>query len=357
MARDSIVYVAALDVIVTPSLDADSLLGLQLHFLESVADRSAVPVILIYATAGRAISIGRYHLYSGPGEPAGINLYRRLTGGRVVGAGEGWVGVALILPSRTALLKSEVAVLKPDQVMNRYARGLLAGLRALGVGCFYPGRDAITYERRELAMCTYEINASGAMLFEAMIAVNRGMEEVVHDLERIDPQGSLPCAMYGPENATKMVRELDRDLAFDQLARAIAAGYRETLGEIQTRELAPAEIANGQHRGRALAASGWLNCLGDAVSFTHKNRIASQLGSVEARLALASDGTIDRAMLTGDFIANSSAITELEGELRGKRFDLASISRAVSRTFSRNDNFMLGVGDLSNLVRLISGAN
>lgn len=348
---------AALDVIVTPSLDADSLLGLELHLLESVAARSAAPVMLIYATAGRAISIGRYHLYSGPDERSGINLYRRLTGGRVAGAGEGWVGLALILPTRTALLKNEVAVLKPDQVMNRYARGLLTGLRTLGVDCFYPGRDAITYQRRELAMCSYEINPSGAMLFEAMIAVNRGMEEVVHDLERIDPQGSLPCAMYGPENATKMVRELDHDLPFDQLARAIAAGYSESLAETQLRELTPAEIANGQHRGGALAASGWLNCLGDAASFTHKNRIASQLGSVEARLALASDGTIDRAMLTGDFIANSSAITELEGELRGKRFDLASISGAVTRTFSRGDNFMLGVGDLSNLVRLIAGAN
>lgn len=348
---------AALDAIVTSALDADSLLGLELHFLQSVASRATAPVMLICAAQGRAISIGRYHLYAGPSARDGISVCRRLTGGRVVGGGEGWVGLALILPTPTSLLKNEIAPLKPDQIMNRHARGMLAGLRALGVDCFYPGRDAITCQRRELAMCTYEVDASGAMLFEAAIAVNRGMEELVHDLERIDREGSLPSAMYGADNATTVARELDRDLPFEQLAHAIAAGYRDAIPDTQTRELSGEEIADAKNRGAALAASGWLNSLGDSAAFTHRNRIAAQLGSVEARLGLASDGTIDKAIVAGDFIANSAAIAALETNLRGTRFDLASIGRAVTATFSRDNNFILGVGDLSNLVRLISGAN
>ena len=96
--------------------------------------------------------------------------------------------------------------------MNRYARGLLAGMRALGIDCFYPGRDAITFEQREIAMCTFETDASGAMLFEAAMAHNRGMEELVHDLERIDPDGALSCRMYDAASATKVVRELARDV-------------------------------------------------------------------------------------------------------------------------------------------------
>ena len=55
-------------------------------------------------------------------------------------------------------------------------------------------------------MCTFETDASGAMLFECALAVNRGMEEVVHDLEHFDPAGQLACPMYGPDNATKLVR-------------------------------------------------------------------------------------------------------------------------------------------------------
>ena len=220
-----------LDVIFAPALAPDDLLGLELHLLNAIAARDTSPVLLIYASPGRSISIGRHHLYSGPSERDGITAFRRLTGGRVVGAGQGWLGLALILPTRTALLKEDPARLKPDQIMNRYARGLLTAMRALGIDCFYPGRDAITFDQREIAMCTFETNAAGALLFEASIAHNRGMEELVHDLERIDPDGALSCRMYDAASATKIVRELARDVSFDELANAIASGYQSSLGE------------------------------------------------------------------------------------------------------------------------------
>ena len=349
---------AAIDVIVAPALTPDVVGGLELHFLEVVVTRQTAPVLLIYASPGRLISIGRYHLYAGPAERGEINAFRRLTGGRVVGGGEGWLGIALVLPTRNSLLNEEAgARLAPDQVMNRYVRGLLAGLRSMRLNCFYPGRDAITYEQREIAMCSYEIDASGAMLFEATLALNRGMEEVVHDLERIDPDGALACPMYGPESATKVVRELGRDIGFGEVADAIAAGYGFLLGGSQRRELSAMEIAQGEHRGRALENSRWLNRLVAKPSQTLKNRIASQLGAIEAAVELNPDRTIASAMITGDYIANSPAVAELENELRGKRLDLPSISQVVTTTFGHGGNFILGVGELSNLVRLVAGVN
>jgi lipoate-protein ligase A len=347
---------AVLDVISAPALTPDVLGGLELHLLQQVVSRAIPPALLIYAMPGRYLSLGRYHLYGGPVERAGINAFRRQTGGRIVGAGEGWLGLALILPTRTALLKNEVASLKPDQIMNRYARGLLAALRSLKLNCFYPGRDAITFQQREIAMCTYTVDESGAMLFEATLAVNRGMEEVVHDLERFDPEGELPCRMYGPDSATKMVRELERDIGFEEIADAIAKGYAFLLGETRRRELSPEESAQGEHRGRALANSGWLNRTMDDGPTMLTNRITAQLGAIEARIAAGIDGKIESMMLSGDYIANSAAIAELENDLRGHPLDLASVARAVTRTFSHDGNFILGAGELSNLVRLIAAA-
>ncbi len=347
----------ALDVILAPALAPDDLLGLELHFLDAIATRQTPPLLLIYTSPGRFISIGRYHLYCGPPERDGINVTRRLTGGRVVGAGQGWLGVALVLPTRTALLKDETTHLKPDQIMNRYVRGLLTAMRALGIDCFYPGRDAITFEQREIAMCTFETDASGAMLFEASVAHNRGMEELVHDLERIDPDGALSCRMYDAASATKIVRELARDISFDELAGAIASGYESALGETRRRDLTAVESAQAQHRGRDLATSNWLQGQAVRQSMTLKNRIASQLGAIEAAVALSADKTIEAVRLSGDFIANSPAIAELEIELRGRPLDLPSISQAVTKTFGHNENFLLGAGELSNLVRLIAGVN
>ncbi|MFZ0681146.1 lipoyl protein ligase domain-containing protein [Candidatus Binatus sp.] len=348
---------ADLDVILAPALDPDDLLGLELHFLDAISRRETPPVLLIYASPGRGISIGRYHLYGGPSEHDGINVTRRLTGGRVVGTGQGWIGLALLMPTQTALLKEDTTRLKPEQIMNRYARGILIAMRALGVDCFYPGRDAITFEQREIAMCTFETDATGAMLFEASIAHNRGMEELVHDLERIDPDGALSCRMYDAASATKMVRELARDISFDELAGAIAAGYQSSLGETRRRELSAIETAQAQHRGRALANSSWLHERAVEPSMTLRNRIASQLGAIEVALALADDRTIEAARLSGDFIANSPAIAELERELRGRFLDLPSIANAVTKTFGHDGNFFLGAGELSSLVRLIAGVS
>jgi hypothetical protein len=242
--------------------------------------------------------------------------------------------------------------------MNRYARGLLTGLRALGgVDFFYPGRDAITFDQREIAMCAFETDASGAMLFEASLAHNRGMEEMVHDLERVDPDGALSSRMYDATSATKIVRELARDVRFSELANAIASGYQSSLGETRRRDLSAIETTHAEHRGRALVNSNWLYRPGEQRSLTLTNRIAAQLGAIEAAVALDSNKKIEAAQLSGDFIANSPAITQLESELRGRSLDLASVSQLVAKTFARDENFFLGAGELSNLVRLIAGVS
>jgi lipoate-protein ligase A len=346
----------ALDAVIAPSLDPWDLLGLELHWLESVSTARIAPVLLIYALAGRLVSIGRYHLYGGAPERGGIAAMRRLTGGRVVGAGEGWLGVALVLPQRSALLPVRDASIRAEQVMNRYVRGLIAGLRSLGCDCFYPGRDAITLQQREIAMCSFETDASGALLFESLVAVNRGMEEVVQDLERLDPLGALNCPMYGPDRATKLVRELDRDLPFADAAAAVARGYESALGSIRVRELDAAEVAQASHRGRALGESGWLNRGAGPGAFNRSARQAAQLGVIEARIVLNATGTIARAMIAGDLIANSPGLAEFEGALCGRPLDLLSVSKAVTQVYGEGRNFILGIGDLANLARLVVSA-
>ncbi len=302
------------DIMMLQGIEPWHLLGLQGHLLEAVATSATRPVVLIYSMRGRRLSIGRYHLYDGSTARADLSAYRRFTGGRVVGAGEGWLSLALILPSRDALLPDHDIKLKPDQVMNRYVRGLLAGLRELGLDGFYPGRDAVTLESREIAMCTFETDASGAMLFESVLAINRGMEEVVHDLEHFDPASELPCAMYGPDVATKLVRELDRDVTFHEVATAIARGYSNLLGGGETRELTPLENAQAERRGASLEQRGWLTLLADG---NLSGRIASQLGSIEARVRTSAEGVVENLDIVGDVIANSPGIAALRSEMSG----------------------------------------
>jgi lipoate-protein ligase A len=351
-ALGSIGDVAVLDAIITPALAPFDLLGLELVMLGRVARDAAPPLLIVYSVGGRFVSFGRYHLFSAPSERGGISLMRRLTGGRVVGCGEGWIGVALILPNRTALLPERDAHLKPEQIMNRYARGISSALERCNLKCFYPGRDAITFEKRELAMCTFETDGQGAMLFEAALAVNRGMAELVHDLEHADPYGQLPSAMYGPEIATTLVREIGRDLSFDQIAGALVDGYRDQFGEVRMREFSSEEAAEGAHRGAALADSGWLTNRAPDAALNLAAHASGQLGAVESHAA-ARDGRLDRLVISGDFIANSPGVAAFEREICAGTFDLPSVSRSVVNTFASGENYFLGLGDLTNLVRLI----
>jgi lipoate-protein ligase A len=351
--------VAVLDAIVVPDCDPSTMLGLELHLMEAVGARKSPPTLIVFGRGGqaaRAISLGRYHLYASPKERGGVRAYRRLTGGRIVGAGTGWLVVALILPSRSALLRAEDAGLKADQVMNRCVRGLLGAMRALGLDCFYPGRDAITVARREIAMCSFETDASGAILFEAALAMGRGMEELAHDLERFDPDGALTSAMYDRETATTLARELGREVSFGEAADAVVAGYGALAGEIRRRDLTAAEREESARRGAALNAAGWLNDRKPDPALDRTSRAGAQLGFVEARLRLGESGAIERVMIAGDFIANSPGLARFESELRGHPLDLPTVTAAAVRTFGDGANYFLGMGDLANLVSLVMKA-
>jgi hypothetical protein len=347
--------VNAPEVIHLPAVKPLDLLGLQLHLMETVRSGEAAPTLLLFQFPGQVISLGRYHLYGGPTSRAGIDAYRRLTGGRIINPGSGWAGCALILPSRTAALGDRDANLRPEQVMNRCGRGALAAMRGLGLDCFYPGRDAVTCAGREIAMCTFEENAEGATLFEFFIALNRGLDSLPSDVDRFDPEGSLSCRFYGPETCTHLARELGRAIGFEEFASRLEAGYRSVFGTVLRRALTAAEKAAAAGQTSKLD-DRWLHGRPPNPSLRLIGRQSIQLGSMEAHLAAAGDH-IEGIELYGDFIANCEGLCKFEHTLAGKRLDLMTLTAAALQTYGDGANFILGCGDLSNLARLILKAS
>src|SRR5439155_1013200 len=95
------------------------------------------------------------------------------SGGRAFPAGEGFLGLSLVLSHRSAIVGDDPFALAPEQVMNRYVRGILEGLRLVGVAAFYPGRDLVTVDGRPLGLVAFEVDRAGALLFEAIVANGR----------------------------------------------------------------------------------------------------------------------------------------------------------------------------------------
>jgi lipoate-protein ligase A len=183
----------------------------------------------VFELQGEGLSLGRYHLAPPPVGGETVRCWRRHSGGRGFPAGEGFLGVSLTLAHRSALVAADRLALAPEQVMNRYVRGILAGLQRVNVPAVYPGRDLVTVDGRPLGMVAFEVDGAGALLFEAIIANRRDASMLPMLLERLDPGGVVRAAMLGPDDVRSVQRLRGTALGVEELAECLQRGYEERL--------------------------------------------------------------------------------------------------------------------------------
>ena len=339
----------SLDLIVQPrvvgavSLSADG-------YLLAEAASSGRGALRVFELEGEGLSLGRYHLAPPPVAGGAVRRWRRLSGGRVFPAGEGFLGISLTLPHRSALVAADRLALSPEQVMNRYVRGILAGLQHVGVSAFYPGRDLVTVEGRSLGMVAFEVDGAGALLFEAIIANRKDASILPLLLERADPDGVVRAAMLGPGDVTSLQRLRGSALGVEELAECLRRGYEERFAvtlerrALQVDETRRLEVA----AQREFADAAWLAPRTPRADLDRHGAVTTQLGVLEAHFVLDGD-RIREIVFAGDFLANSPAIEELERELRGRAAEASTVDAVVRAIFGRADNYLLGVGPLRTL--------
>lgn len=338
-----------LDFIVQPGIAPDTSLAEDAHFLHVVGrpSRTRTGVLRVYDFAGDVLSLGRYHCV--PTQPlatADVQVYRRQSGGRALPFGDGFVGMALALPHRSALLSNDPFALAPYQVMNRYVRGLLEGCKLVGVPAFYPGRDFITVDRRVLGLVSFEVDHTGALLFEAIIANRRDFSLLPHLLDRVDGHGVIKADMLTPADTTCLAQELGVQLTTTEVADLLRRGFQKQF------DLTFAEHALTPLEERAIAATAthefhddrWLRQRQLRSDLDHHAAERVQLGTFEAYFSLEQNRFIKEILFAGDFIANSPAIAQLERELRLCPAEWRAIDAVASEIFTQPEHFILGIG-------------
>jgi len=260
--------------------------------------------------------------------------------------------VTLVLPRRGALLDPEAATLRPEQVMNRYLRGILRALEGEGVAAIYPGRDTITAGRRLLGVVSFAETHTGAVLVEALLATTGDPSTLPHLLDRADPGGVVPIDMLTPADTTSIAAERGAPPTLSQLADWMARGYAERLGVApEARTFDADETA----RVAVLAATSftdaaWHRMRTPRGDLDHRASTRTMLGTLDVHVALASDGRIRDACIAGDLIAAEDTIPALEAGLRGCSPERGAVAAVVSRVFSTPSHFLLGIGPTDTLV-------
>jgi lipoate-protein ligase A len=295
------------------------------------ARADGTPRLLVFAWPGDVLALGRYHA-----APAGAGgaIHRRRSGGRAFPGGDGFAGVSLALPHRSALESAEPHALRADQAMNRAVRGVLGALALLGVDAHYPGRDLVTAGGKPIGWLSLAVEDDGATLFEAGIALGRDLALLPRLADRVDAGGVVPVTMWLPDGVTSVARVRGgASPSVAETAAALEEGFRRRLGCEIVRE-------SGLE---ALALPPVTVGFDIPPRLDRRGERATMLGALRAYCRLAGDGTLAEVRLSGDLIAPAATVTAIERALAGvPPARAAVVARVAPLLDGGGEHFLLG---------------
>jgi hypothetical protein len=286
-----------------------------------LAEEGEAGAIVVSRLCGAGRALGRWQ----PGEPGAL---RRWTGGRATQFGDGIVALAVIAPGPQTWLEERVRLAGP-RLLNRWARGLLAGLGAMGLQAAYPGRDFASANGRQVAGLGIERTRAGRFLFHAVIGAQRP-----HPAE---PDPEFPGLPRHPP-ASSLEAEGGDPRALAGLARGFAQRFGLELVE-----------AAAPEAGVAPPDPTPIGVMGAAVPIP--------IGRLRAALQLDTAGRIARAQLLGDWIAASDDVDALETALVGiDPADARALEAVGSRWLALPGLIAIGATDARALAAAIARA-
>jgi len=338
--------VAALGYVLQPDVTPSIGVATDRYLLGTLGRRARPGVLRVYAFPGDVLAAGRWHLAPPHVGDLGEAFVRRLTGGRALALGEGYLGISLLLPHRSALLADDPFALAPFQVPNRYVRGLMRALKQLGLPAFYPGRDLVTVNRRPIAAVSFETDDEGRLLFEAILAVDSPLSAVAQLLDRWDVAGVIKADLLALESGTSLREEIGDVPSVAELGTLVQEAFAEQFGvPVAPEPLSTLEIqavtALAAREGRA-----WNLLRQPRADLPCTGSSGIQTGVLEVHFALEQGRFLKEICLAGDFIADSPAIASLEYRLRLCPAERKAIARVVDGVFADAAHYLLGAGPL-----------
>lgn len=258
---------------------------------------------------------------------------RRSSGGRAIVLGEGQLAVALVVPHRSWLEPDPAAALPTARFLNRAVRGLLSALARVGVSASHFGRDFVTWHGGQGPYVSFDVRASGAAIFEAVIPAeahwwpSRGLlAREPRALGRGFPEPAMAPELAGLESSRWL--------------RALVDGYAERF---------PVECVASSEPMHAAPVP---EC---ELGSNRSERLEIAAGSLVAGVAL-DQGRIARIVLSGELLADSAGIARLNARLRGERPEYATFAAALDEVYSDPAHALVGVTELASVAKALAEA-
>jgi hypothetical protein len=234
---------------------------------------------------------------------------------------------------------SALVTCPPGKLLNRYVRGALTGLRALGLPAHYFGRDFVSLDAQPVGYAGWAQARSGLARIELFLAHDRPFAAPA-ELIGYPAHSEPPYRGRALTTLRAAVPELETKAVLESVVYGHAQAFDARLepGPLHASELARAEIL-----ARQACAPDELEGL--FWSAPHEEVI----GFVSAGVALDAGGLLRAVRVCGDFFMHDACEAELEERLAGKPPSSDVFAEALDGVLAARLGLIEGVRSLRTL--------
>jgi len=239
-----------------------------------------------------------------------ISINRRPTGGGAILMGEDQLGVAL-------MLRDWNGCKAPRELMRHFASALCEGLLVFGIKARFRGKNDLEVVGRKIGGLGIHSNASGGYLLHCSLLVDldvslmlRALNVPVEKLEARQLQ-----SIEG--RITTVKRELKKDTSLNEVRDKIRGAFSSYFSvEFEQSCYGPKEKkAIEEMESSRYLKEDWIYQKVDVPDLSGEARQMTPAGLLDVRVTMAGR-QIKAVFLGGDFFAEESAVSDIEGSLR-----------------------------------------
>ena len=278
-----------------------------------------------------------------------MSVNRRPTGGGAILMGEDQLGVAL-------MLRDWKGYKSPRELMRHFASALCEGLLIFGIKAQFRGKNDLEVEGRKIGGLGIHSNASGGYLLHCSLLVDlvvplmlRALNVPVEKLEARQLQ-----SIEG--RITTVRREHKKDISLnevrDTMRRAFSSYF--TVEFEKSCYSLEEKKAIGEMESSRYLNKDWIHQNVDVPDLSGEARQMTPAGLLDVRVTMAGR-QIKAVFLGGDFFAEESAVSDIEGSLRWHSSEFEQIHSTLEILYAKRQE-ELAFLPIENVCEVISKA-
>ena len=260
-----------------------------------------------------------------------LSVNRRPTGGGAILMGEDQLGVALMLRD----WKGNKA---PRELMQHFASALSEGLLIFGIKAQFRGKNDLEVEGRKIGGLGIHSNASGGYLLHCSLLVDLDVTLMLRALNV--PIEKLESRQLKSIEAriTTVRRELQNNITLQEvrnkMLRAFSSYFSVEFG--QSCYSPKEKKAISEMESSRYLQKDWVFQKVDVPDFSGEAKQMTPAGLLDVRVTMAGR-QIKAVFLGGDFFADESAISDIEGSLRWHSSEFKNIFSTLKILYAKRE--------------------